>query len=93
MPPTPKATPRLREGRLLSQGFSPADYPTKPLVSYRIYRQLSVWNPPPLVIRAFGAHRQKQHFPGLVCRELRFLTCSQGQGEVCPARRDHINAD
>ena len=31
-------------------------YPTKRLVSYRTYRQLSVWNPPPLVIRAFGAH-------------------------------------
>jgi len=39
-----------------------ADYPTKPLVSYRIYRQLSVWNPPPLVIRAFGAHCQEQTF-------------------------------
>lgn len=34
--------------------------PTKPLVSYRTYRQLSVWNPPPLVIRAFRAHCQKR---------------------------------
>ena len=30
--------------------------PTKPLVSYRSNRQLSGWNPPPLVIRAVGAH-------------------------------------
>ena len=31
----------------------------KPLVSFRTYRQLSGWNPPPLMIRAFGAHCQK----------------------------------
>ncbi len=31
---------------------------TKLLVSYRTYRQLSVWNLPPLVFRAFGAHCQ-----------------------------------
>jgi hypothetical protein len=31
-------------------------YPHKPLVSYRINRQLSGWIPPPLMIRAFGAH-------------------------------------
>ncbi len=31
---------------------------TKLLVSYRTYRQLSVWIPPPLVFRAFGAHCQ-----------------------------------
>jgi hypothetical protein len=30
--------------------------PHKPLVSYRINRQLSGWIPPPLMIRAFGAH-------------------------------------
>ena len=51
-----------RPGRPLSRGFSPAGYPTKPLVSYRTYRQLSVWNPPPLVIRAFGAHCQQRTF-------------------------------
>ncbi len=51
-----------RPRRPLSRGFSPAGYPTKPLVSYRTYRQLSVWNPPPLVIRAFGAHYQKATF-------------------------------
>ena len=46
--------------RPLSRGSSPAGYPTEPLVSYQINRQLSGWNPPPLVIRAFGAHGQKR---------------------------------
>jgi hypothetical protein len=41
-----------------SRGFSPAGYPTKPLASYQIYRLLSGWNLPPLVIHAFGAHGQ-----------------------------------
>jgi hypothetical protein len=45
--------------RPLSRGSSPAGYPTEPLVSYQINRQLSGWNPPPLVIRAFGAHCQQ----------------------------------
>ena len=44
--------------RPLSRGFSPSGYPAEPLVSYQINRQLSGWNPPPLVIRAFGAHCQ-----------------------------------
>ena len=44
--------------RPLSRGSSPAGYPSEPLVSYQINRQLSGWNPPPLVIRAFGAHGQ-----------------------------------
>src|SRR3954462_6505347 len=39
-----------------TQGSSPVSCPTKPLVSYRSNRQLSGWNPPPLVIRAVGAH-------------------------------------
>src|SRR5262245_56906754 len=39
----------------LSRGSSPCGYPHEPLVSYRINRQLSEWNLPPLVIRAFGA--------------------------------------
>ena len=42
--------------RPLSRGSSPAGYPTEPLVSYQINRQLSGWNLPPLVFRAFGAH-------------------------------------
>ena len=33
-----------------------ASYPTAPLVSYQINRQLSGWFLPPLVFRAFGAH-------------------------------------
>src|SRR5215813_662898 len=41
--------------RPLSRGSSPCGYPHEPLVSYRINRQLSEWNLPPLVIRAFGA--------------------------------------
>jgi hypothetical protein len=42
----------------LSRGSSPAGYPAEPLVSYRINRQFSGWNLPPLMIRAFGAHGQ-----------------------------------
>jgi hypothetical protein len=45
-----------RPRRPLSRGFEPASYPTNPLVSYQINRQLSGWNLPPLVTRAFGAH-------------------------------------
>ena len=44
--------------RPLSQGSSPAGHPAKPLVSFRINRQLSGWILPPLMIRAFGAHGQ-----------------------------------
>jgi hypothetical protein len=46
----------------LSRGSSPSGCPAEPLVSYRINRQLSGWNPPPLVIRAFGAHCQDATF-------------------------------
>ena len=42
--------------RPLSRGSGPAGYPAEPLVSYRINRQLSGWNLPPLMIRPFGAH-------------------------------------
>src|ERR1700704_2579577 len=45
-----------RPRRPLSRGSSPSGSPAEPLVSYRINRQLSGWNLPPLVIRAFGAH-------------------------------------
>ena len=47
-----------RPRRPLSRGSDPASYPTKPLVSYRTYRQLSGWTLPPLMVRAFGAHCQ-----------------------------------
>jgi hypothetical protein len=36
--------------------LQPLRLPHKPLVSYRINRQLSGWILPPLMIRAFGAH-------------------------------------
>src|SRR3954467_11118647 len=49
-----------RPRRPLSRGSSPVSCPTKPLVSYRSNRQLSGWNPPPLVIRAVGAHWEMQ---------------------------------
>ena len=49
-----------RPRRPLSRGFSPSSYPSKPLVSYRNNRQLSGWNLPPLVTRAFGAHCKNQ---------------------------------
>jgi hypothetical protein len=42
--------------RPLSQGFDTASYPTAPLVSYQSFRLLSGWIPPPLVLRALGAH-------------------------------------
>ena len=42
----------------LSRGSSPSGYPAGPLVSFRTYRQLSGWYPPPQVIRALGAHCQ-----------------------------------
>jgi hypothetical protein len=45
-----------RPRRPLSRGSGPAGYPAEPLVSYQINRQFSGWNPPPLMIRAFGAH-------------------------------------
>ena len=48
-----------RPRRPLSRGSDPASYPPEPLASFRTYRQLSGWNPPPLMIRAFGAHCQK----------------------------------
>src|SRR5262249_22138330 len=48
-----------RPRRPLSRGSSPAGHPDEPLVSYQINRQLSGWIPPPLVIRAFGAHCQQ----------------------------------
>jgi hypothetical protein len=51
--------------RPLSRGSSPSGYPAEPLVSYQINRQLSGWNPPPLVIRAFGAHCQDRYMPFL----------------------------
>jgi hypothetical protein len=41
----------------LSQGSDPASYPTKPLGSHHVNRQLHGWILPPLEICAIGAHR------------------------------------
>jgi hypothetical protein len=50
--------------RPLSRGSSPCGRPPEPLVGYQINRQLSGWNLPPLMIRAFGAHCQfRTHAP------------------------------
>jgi hypothetical protein len=46
-----------RPRRPLSRGSSTASYPAIPLVSYQPYRLFSGWILPPLVIRAFVAHR------------------------------------
>ena len=42
----------------LSRGFDPAGYPTGPLVSYHVYRQLHRWGLPSLVICAVEAHTE-----------------------------------
>src|SRR5262249_519062 len=62
-----RASPTLRPAgslsrprRPLSLASSPASCPAQPLARYRNNRQLSGWIPPTLVIRAFGAHGQKQ---------------------------------
>src|ERR1700730_7340116 len=47
--------------RPLSRGSNPCGYPHKPLVSYRINRQLSGWIPPPLIICAFGRTANARH--------------------------------
>ena len=50
--------------RPLSRGSSPSGYPAEPLVSFQINRQLSGWNLPPLMIRAFGAHCRVEMWRG-----------------------------
>src|SRR5256885_11450095 len=67
--------------RPLSRGSSPCGYPHKPLVSYRINRQLSVWILPPLMIRAFGAHcHNPTHAPQQTTPLFNHLV---GAGEHC----------
>ena len=76
-----------RPRRPLSRGFSPAGYPTKPLVSYQIYRLLSGWNLPPLVIHAFGAHGQQRPYLDLRRRmswPAMQITRSTGSTSCCP---------
>src|SRR5208337_1626727 len=56
-----------RPRRPASRGSGPASHPARPLVSYQINRQLSGWNLPPPVIRAFGTHGTNiEHFSKLV---------------------------
>jgi hypothetical protein len=43
--------------------LQPPGCPTEPLVSFQTNRQLSGWNLPPLIVRAFGAHGQIQTLP------------------------------
>jgi hypothetical protein len=64
----------------LSRGSCPAGYPTEPLVSYQINRQLSGWTLPPLVIRAFGAHCQEATSTcwHLCARSIQFETLPSG---------------
>ena len=64
--------------RPLSRGSNPCSCPHELLVSYRINRQLSGWNLPPLVIRAFGAHCQKQTFSGTLS-EIEHILRTWGQ--------------
>jgi len=62
----PEADPGLRRGRLLSQGFDPADCSTEPPASYRANRPLPGWDLHPQGDRALrgapefhGASRRK----------------------------------
>jgi hypothetical protein len=64
--------------RPLSRGSNPCGYPHKPLVSYRINRQLSGWILPPLMIRAFGAHCQEQ--------TLKAISVTPSRLTICPRR-------
>ena len=62
--------------------LQPSGYPAKPLVSYRTNRQLSGWIPPPLMIRAFGAHGQfRTHAP----QQRQYYLATSGGGTVRPS--------
>ena len=77
-----------RPRRPLSRGFETASYPTAPLVSYQINRQLSGWHLPPLV---FGAHCPVMATSGgSARRQLRRLHPQHrncGSGVTCRVRR------
>ena len=47
-----------RPRRPLSRGSDPASYPTKPLASFRTYRQTIRVESTPLMLRTFGARCQ-----------------------------------
>src|SRR6266699_6794938 len=77
--------------RPLSRGFSPSGYPAEPLVSYQINRQLSGWNLPPLVIRAFGAHCHFRTSRPLFIADLRATADRGPLRPTVAARRIHRN--
>ena len=52
---------RLR--RPLSRGFDETSYLAAQFVSFRVNRQLSGWNLPPQMMRAFEAHSCQRHNP------------------------------
>src|SRR4051794_13005182 len=82
-----------RPRRPLSRGSSPVSCPTKPLVSYRSNRQLSGWNPPPLVIRAVGAHREirgRCPSPGLTPQAAGNVIKGIKAAGTSPARPHHL---
>src|SRR5262249_62023877 len=60
---------------------------TEPLVSYRTYRQLSGWNPPPLVIRAVRAHGHQETKSRRRCSAL-MLVDDQSRRDSCGDGRD-----
>ena len=76
--------------RPLSRGSGPSGCPAKPLVSYQINRQLSGWNPPPLVIRAFGAHCQLRTLPDV---GMPFLLPVAGSRQVLTVRSMNYFSD
>src|ERR1700682_3894861 len=63
--------------RPLSRASSPSGSPAEPLVSYQINRQLSGWNLPPLMIRAFGAHCHEQTLTAIRSPHLRWQAASE----------------
>ena len=71
-----------RPRRPLSRGSSPASYPARPLVSFRINRQLSGWIPTPLMIRAFGAHCQGPTYAVQQTEQAYSITSSASESRV-----------
>jgi hypothetical protein len=81
----------------LSRGSSPSGYPAEPLVSYQINRQLSGWNLPPLVIRAFGAHCQEpthavQHMR-VGAATIYSITSSASESRLPRLERDQLGSE
>ena len=67
-----------RPRRPSSRGSGPASHPARSLVSYQINRQLSGWNLPPLVIRAFGTHGTKIEHPPTFVKKMPVFRWSFG---------------